>query len=142
MVTFVKGDLLDAKVDIICHQVNLQGVMGGGIALQIAQRYPSVEKEYMEYPDKVLGEVCFSLTSKNNYMVANCFSQNEDFTTNYNALKTCLEEVKKMMFACDFETIGFPFKYGCGIASGDWDKVLEIITDVFENNDVLIYIKD
>lgn len=32
------GNLLDAKTDVIAHQVNCQGVMGAGIALQIKNK--------------------------------------------------------------------------------------------------------
>ena len=56
---FIKGDLLKADADVICHQVNLQGVMGGGLALSIAMKYPNVNKIYEDYEAKKLGEVCF-----------------------------------------------------------------------------------
>ena len=46
MISYHNGDLLKSGCDIICHQVNLQGVMGGGIARQIANKYPDVEKSY------------------------------------------------------------------------------------------------
>lgn len=36
MITHHNGDLLKSGCDIICHQVNLQGIMGGGLAKQIA----------------------------------------------------------------------------------------------------------
>ena len=42
-VRFYKGDLIeDAKVDIVCHQTNCQGVMGAGIAKQIRDTWPRV----------------------------------------------------------------------------------------------------
>ena len=37
-----------AKKGIICHQVNYQGVMGGGIAYSIAEKLLSAE-QYREY---------------------------------------------------------------------------------------------
>ena len=43
-----RGDILESDADIICHQVNCSGVMKAGLAKQIAQRYPMVEKEYMD----------------------------------------------------------------------------------------------
>ena len=33
MIKVVNGSLLDATEDILCHQVNCQGVMGSGVAL-------------------------------------------------------------------------------------------------------------
>ena len=148
MVTFVKGDLLSADVDIICHQVNLQGVMGGGLALQIAKKYPHTEKSYKKYcmkktPD--LGDCLITL--EDSFFIANCFSQEENFDTNYEAVYYCFIKVHSFVDEIrrkygDNYKIGIPFKYGCGIANGDWDKVLEIITDVFRDDDVLIYIKE
>ena len=40
---------LDLDVNIICHQVNCLGIMGGGITLQIKNRWPLVFEQYKEY---------------------------------------------------------------------------------------------
>ncbi len=135
---FIKGDLLSTDADIICHQVNLQGVMGGGLALSIANKYPFVEKQYRKYEPKVLCEVCFVNTD--DFVVANCFSQRMDFSTDYDALKGCLRTVKDYMSATGLKTIAIPYKYGCGIANGDWSIVLNIFNSMFD--DLLIYVKE
>lgn len=137
MIKNIIGDALENDCDILCHQVNLDGVMGGGIALQIARRFPTVEKEYREYPNKMLGEVCFSKADK--YVVANCFSQNPFFETNYIALKQCMEKVKDYMNKNGLTTVAIPYHYGCGIAFGNWDKVLSIVQEVFSDKLVKIY---
>lgn len=49
MIIIKNGDLLKAKEDILVHQVNIQGNMGGGVAKQIAIQYPKVESEYRKY---------------------------------------------------------------------------------------------
>ena len=135
---YIRGDLLSADADIICHQVNLQGYMGGGLALSIAKRFPSVEKEYQNYEPKRLGEVCFSNTDT--FVIANCFSQTEDFDTDYSALRKCLFKVKEYMNLNGLKTIAIPYKYGCGIANGNWDIVSTIFESIFD--DILIYVKD
>jgi O-acetyl-ADP-ribose deacetylase (regulator of RNase III) len=131
----IKGDLLNANVDIILHQVNLQGFMGGGIAYQIAKKYPNVENEYMKSPQKELGKVCFVKTT--NYVVGNCFSQNWYFETDYLALRQCLDEVIEYMNINNLKTVGIPYNYGCGIACGNWD----IVSEIFERKipDIIIY---
>ena len=136
---FIKGDLLKADADVICHQVNLQGVMGGGLAYSIAKKYPNVNKVYEDYTIKRLGEVCFA--DAGNFTVANCFSQTEDFNTNYNALRKCLLKVRKYMSDCGYRTVAIPYKYGCGIANGDWETVFNIFKDVFSDYELLIYQK-
>lgn len=55
----VNGDVFKCKEDLIIHQVNCKGVMGGGIALEIRKRFPQVYNRYKEecnkYGNKCLG---------------------------------------------------------------------------------------
>lgn len=43
---FEHGDLLAAPVEAVVNTVNTRGVMGKGIALQVKQRWPQVDREY------------------------------------------------------------------------------------------------
>ena len=140
MITYVKGDLLKANADIICHQVNLQGIMGGGLAYSIARKYPNVDEVYRNYKPKKLGEVCFAETD--DFVVANCFSQTEDFCTDYDALERCLYKVKFYAVSCGYTTIAIPYRYGCGIANGNWTRVLRVFEEVFKGIKLLIYVKE
>ena len=141
MISYHKGDLLESGCDVICHQVNLDGVMGGGIAYQIAQKYPEVERDYTleckdnNYSAETLGgTVCFSeiYGSKNKY-VANCFSQRRDFTTDYEWLKSCVFWIQEFIGKGKCK-VGIPKNYGCGIAKGDWGVVEKIWVDAFKDN--------
>ena len=140
MTEYIKGDLLTSDAPIICHQVNLQGVMGGGLAYAIARMYPEVDMIYRSYPYKQLGGVCFA--DATDFIVANCFSQEENFNTNYKALRECLNLVKRFMDNNDLDTVAIPYKYGCGIANGDWNIVLSVFEEVFADKKLLIYIKE
>ena len=42
------GDVLNTDCRIVAHQVNCQGVMGGGLARQIRDRYLDVYTKYCE----------------------------------------------------------------------------------------------
>lgn len=140
MVTYKNGDLLESGCEVICHQVNLQGIMGGGLALQIAEKYPQCKKRYSRfvrhYPKKelLLGRVQF--VNCNGLNIINCFSQNENFTTNYEKVKQCFLKIKDIMRCLNFRTLGIPYKYGCGIANGEWEKVNEIIHEIFDNSEI------
>lgn len=143
MVSYHNGDLLESGCDIICHKVNLQGVMGGGLALQIATKYPHTENAYKKYckkKTKDLGD-CF-ITYEKDFLIANCFSQEIDFTTNYEAVYWCFVKVKT--YCQDIYKkygepvkIGVPFNYGCGIGNGDWNKVEQIFKNLFNNEENL-----
>lgn len=54
------GDLLSAPVEAVVNTVNTRGVMGKGIALQVKQRWPEVDRSYRaacKRGDVVLGRV-------------------------------------------------------------------------------------
>lgn len=143
MIKELKGNLLDSNCDVICHQVNLQGVMGGGLALQIATKYPHCEKEYKEYCKKyngdLLGRVCFYEIKDFKY-IANCFSQNEDFTTNYKWLEYCVNMIYEFAKKHYLRYVGIPKNYGCGIAKGDWNRVKAIWCDKFKDSEIELQI--
>lgn len=101
MLIYKTGDILKATENIICHQVNVDGVMGGGLALQIAKQYPEVEKQYQSY----------------------CENCNND----YERLKGRVYEIE---VENKYTIIAVPFKYGCGIAKGDWNIVSKIFEDL------------
>jgi len=136
MISYYKGNLLDSGCDIIAHQVNLQGIMGGGLARQIADRYPLCERAYRAFCkylfDNQLGCVHKCEIYKKP-IIMNCFSQEENFNTDYYAIQTCFKNILDYTQKNSLKTIGVPFKYGCGIAHGDWQKVEKIFKDIFEN---------
>lgn len=150
MVEIKDGNLLEAKdVDIILHQVNCMGVMGGGIAKQIKNRYPYVYEEYLafcqERTDR-LGEILICETP--DFLIVNCFGQYgygtlETFT-NYEALRECFNKVAKLVKTAEKDhnrhvRIGMPYKIGCGLAGGDWQIVYKIICEEFNDLDVVLY---
>lgn len=132
----IDGDALCTDCSVLCHQVNLYRCMGGGIAKQIAECFPDVEKAYRNYDKAELGEVCFA--KADNYVVANCYSQ-DDFETDYIALAKCFATVNDYMDKHGFTTVAIPYHYGCGIADGDWDTVLSIISRCLIEKTLKVY---
>ena len=49
MVKIIDGNVFDSKAEFIIHQTNCKGVMGSGVAKQVATMYPHVEIEYRKY---------------------------------------------------------------------------------------------
>lgn len=144
MVKIKDGDILEAEEDILIHQVNIDGIMGGGVARQLADQYPGLENYYSEYCKRknndyknLRGEVCFYL-AEDKKVIANIFSQDKNFNTDYEALKMCLEKVRKNADINNL-TMALPFKIGCGIANGDWETVSEIINKAFKDDSINIY---
>lgn len=143
MVIIKAGNLLEAEEDILVHQVNVDGIMGGGVAKQIADKFPNVEEEYIKFCksydndyEQLKGKV--DLTEENGKHIANIFSQRKDFTTDYVAMQTALTIIKEYAEQEEL-TVAMPYKIGCGIANGDFNTVLDIISKVFKNYEVVLY---
>lgn len=157
MVKFLEGDLLESGCDIICHQVNEYGVMGAGIAKQIKEKYP---KAFEDYQKAITGKgfPLFALSKQpDGVIVANMFTQ-RDGETNLELLRSAVfllgaqivdlsitkirfNDMNGAFFDRPFR-VGIPYKYGCGIAKGDWDKVWKIWAGVFgemENIDLEVW---
>ena len=145
------GNLLEAPVDYICHQVNCQGRMGSGIAKQIREKWPEVYESYMHYsnyylerggPKSMLGSCQYITTA--NITVINMFAQ-EGYGydgkryTSYDAFWACLGEITKVV--PKGSTIGFPWRIGCGLGGANWEVITTMIEEVLAKDyEVYIYI--
>lgn len=143
MVKIKIGNILDSTEEILVHQVNTWGVMGGGVAKQLAKVYPNLEKEYAQYCksydnnfNQLKGKIC--AIDVNDKIIANMFSEEGNFNTDYDAIKEGLYEVKDAAKQFGLN-VCMPFKIGCGSANGNWDVVYKIIEDVFEDYQVTLY---
>lgn len=135
MLIVKNGDVLKATENIICHQVNHKGIMGGGLALAIARKYPNCLHEYKAFCEsynfnyEVLKGLVMAVRIHDNQKIANCFTQDPNFNTDYEALREAFEEI---LWFCknDKTTVAIPYNYGCGIANGNWDTVTEILEEL------------
>lgn len=136
-------NILDCTEDIIVHQVNVFGNMGGGVAKQLANQYSNLEKEYLEFCklhnndyNKLKGKV-FKIMIKGKFIM-NMFSQKENFDTDYEMMKVALNYIKQWAENNNL-SICMPYNIGCGIANGNWNKVYKIISDIFSDYEVTLY---
>ena len=162
MIKFFNGDLLKSGCDIICHQVNEYGVMGAGIAKQIKEKYPKAFDDYTKAIKEAKGKgknlPMFVLSKQpDSVVVANMFTQRNG-ETNLEILRNAVvflgmqiidlfvtklkfNEMTGIFFDRPFR-VGIPYKYGCGIAKGDWESILKVWKVVFgemENIDLEVW---
>ena len=150
----VNGNLLETHVYLIAHQVNCLGIMGGGVARQIKEKWHYVYTEYRDYIESYknhnnqkspLGTACSSVTG--DHLIINIFGQ-EDVSrsscmTDYNAVRTAFEDFihtyrKLHPLTNDVQLqIAIPYKFGCGLAGGDWCVMTELLEDIEKQEDVL-----
>lgn len=136
----INGNLLDAKADFICHQVNCQGKMGSGVAKAVRERYPNVYEQYKLFCDinrieQLLGFSQYVKVSddaaKQPYYVIDMFAQaNYGYDgkqyTSLEAFKKCLESINSN---CAGYTVAFPWLIGCCRGGADWNVVLPMILE-------------
>lgn len=57
MIKYIKGDLFSSPAQVLVNTVNLDGVMGKGIALQFKKLYPDMFVKYQNYCEKKLLDI-------------------------------------------------------------------------------------
>ena len=147
----IEGNLLDmfdqGKFDIIAHATNCFASMSGGIALQIAQRYPQVsDADFQHYygygGDKRLMMGSIVAVGIGNNHIVNLYSQfKPGFQQNYDykALEKCLWELNIMCKRIKKTNVAFPM-IGAGIGGADWNKVSSLIIQKMVDCQVTIVI--
>lgn len=150
MIKEIKGNLLEAKEEIIAHQVNCCGVMGAGIAKQIRKHLLSEEQfdEYAilckSYGSALLGNIQPSSMMNGKYVV-NLFGEDKPTEkgrdTDYKALRKSLKLMAEFALVHHL-SIAIPGYLGCGLAGGDWEVVYNMIcqvADIYRDVEITIY---
>lgn len=133
------GDILDVNRGIIVQQVNAQGVMNGGIAKSIRDRYPNVYDAYRNilgapYTQKDSGKIwmgqCIIVYIHTGLYVANIvgqqfFGREKKRYTSYDALD---EGMAKVAIAAKLYGLDVHYPLiGAGLGGGDWSIIQAII---------------
>lgn len=158
----IKGDLIklaeQGEFDMIVHGANCFHCMGGGLAKQLATKYPQVleaDKE-TEYGDREkLGTYSSAVVELNGniFTVVNVYTQYKwssgSDVFEYDAFQKFLNnfaiEFKELNFVLGHKyqtyNIGFP-QIGAGLAGGDWSRISKMIEkfseDVTSHADVTV----
>lgn len=115
--------------------------MGDGLAKDLANKYPNLKIEYLEFiktfKDKndLLGKVLLVEVKKDLY-IANFFSQlkygkdKNIVYTSYEAFESCINSLKEVNDNEFNLPIYFPKFIGCGLANGDWVIIRKLIQKI------------
>lgn len=147
----LKGNLLNTPIYLIAHQVNCMGVMGGGVAKQIKDKWNNVYKEYKsglkQFGGNPLGLSFNIFTEDQKHLIMNVFGQYKYGTdkryTDYWALRAGMVHGindYRELYGIDDNvqlTIAIPYGIGCGLAGGDWITVMDILEEVEHDENVL-----
>lgn len=120
----------------LAHCISADFALGAGIAKKFDEVYNMRYKLFKNYDD-------YDFAGGEALMVDNVFnlvtkSQCYDKPT-YSTLRETLEDMREQMNVYDITKLAMP-KIGCGLDRLQWDKVYDIICDVFKDADVDILI--
>lgn len=147
MVTVVKGDLLGAKEKIIAHQVNCQKKMNSGVAKAIREKYPFVYEMYLETKPQ-LGYTDFIFEDVDKHYIANMYAQDRygydgNQYTDYEAFRQCCEQIvnecRLARHMGEKFNVAMPYKIGSDRGGADWDKIMDILLEMFTDVDLTLY---
>jgi len=149
MIKYAEGGLLNEKFDeeynLIVHGCNCFHTMGSGVAKAIKDKYPDAYRADKELTDKgdrdKLGRVCAAMIPESDLIVVNAYTQYEYGSdgkkyVDYDAVRSAMEKIKETFSEKDYK-IRMP-KIGAGLGGGDWEKISEIIDDVFGDREILV----
>ncbi len=139
----IKGDLIklaeQGEFDIIIHGANCFHCMGGGIAKQLADRYPEVAEadKKTEYGDRSKLGKWTEVIVENVFTVVNAYTQyrwsSGSDVFEYEAFQQFLKLFAESVLYCPSRIkIGFP-QIGAGLAGGDWSRISKMIEKFSED---------
>ena len=125
--TIVNGNIFDHPTEAYINPVNCQGVMGAGLAKQMAQRYPVMLAEYKEACSNKLyqpGRVHLHTTEP---FIIN-FPTKDQWTDSSRLewIESGLIHLKDFIDFKEISLISIP-KIGCGLGKLDWHDVRQLI---------------
>ena len=159
----IVGDLLSSKCDVVCIQVNCQGIMNYGVSKAVRRKYPLAYEQYSRflYNNTIVEDgvkknareflgLCQISKAREDKYIALLYGQetygaeeNRQYT-DHNALLCSLFALRRLVLFGDYgiKSIAFPYMMGCGKnGGGDWGKIREMIEAVFNDLDIEIEIR-
>lgn len=147
-ITYHRGDLLKAPIDIIAHGCNCKQTMGAGIAKYIAQIYPEVRRADRHFqPQKArdrLGLIdvvsVHKIPDRQIRYVANCYTQldiGHGVQISYRAIRDCMSALYHYLENKNLG-LGIP-KIGAGYGGGNWERIAFDIEQIFVDREIQVW---
>lgn len=134
MISYTKGNLLDADVEAVVNTVNTVGVMGKGIALMFKEAFPENFKEYKSACKAGGVEVGHMFVTETGEMIGPKWIINFPTKkhwrnpTKIEWITEGLKDLKKVIEENDIRSVAVP-PLGCGNGGLDWRDVRPAIED-------------
>lgn len=148
MIKIVKGDLLTATEQYIAHQCNCISKQSAGLARFLFMEYPYADTYFTRDKTSVPGSIDILGNGLDQRYVINMYSQyypgtannkygNDSTEQRKHYFKECLAKISNI---AGIESVAVPFGIGCGLAGGNWDDYLKMLTDFSNNSNIQLVI--
>lgn len=142
-IVYVSGNLLEGNCDAVVCPVNMVGVMGAGLARQMAIRYRGLDRMYqgaIESGELDLGKPCLVSSPLWPHRVV-LFATKDHWKhlSDFSWISEGLRELCCLLEECAVETLGMP-KLGCGLGGLPWDLVHHEILETLEDSHSIVHI--
>lgn len=141
VIKYIKGDIFSSPAQVLVNTVNLDGVMGKGIAFQFKKLYPDMFKKYQMLCEKNMLDIGKLWLYKSEEKWILNFPTKRHWR-NSSKLEYIEEGLKKFVATYkekNITSIAFP-KLGCGNGGLDWEVVKPIMDEYLKNLPIDIYI--
>jgi O-acetyl-ADP-ribose deacetylase (regulator of RNase III) len=142
----VQGDILESDAKYIVHQCNCVSASAGGLAGFLFEKYPYSDIYQERIQSNTIhkpGDLYIRGNGKDQRYVINAMAQVgpgeprpnrkiKDFwhyiPDSAQARETYFSRcLQKIALIDNLETVAFPWKIGCGLAAGDWNRYLAVL---------------
>ena len=129
-----EGDITESGCDAIVNTVNCVGVMGGGAAKAIKDKYPWCLAPYKDACEKEILQpggvfvVCIDVSPKIEYpMIINIATKNHwRGRSRIKWVDKALDNLSDYLSTSDITSVAIP-RPGCGLGGLDWDEVKPLV---------------
>lgn len=144
-VKIIEADILSCTAKYIAHQVNCRSKLSKGLSYDLFQKYPYANV-YADGTKRVPGNIIIRGNGEDERFVINMAAQyypskpkqHDTSEARLKWFRECLVQIRYTIK--DLESIAFPYKIGCGLAGGDWNKYLQLLEEFAQNTDAEVYV--
>lgn len=143
----VQGSLLTSRCKYIAHQCNCISQNALGLAQNIFEKFPySNVYKGRGVHKSTPGTISIHGNGNDERYVINMFSQfypgkpkppRDSKEKRLEWFENCLKDISEIP---NLTSIGFPYKIGCGLAQGNWDKYLKKLEEFQKRTDAWVVI--
>lgn len=135
----ISQNILDLPLDIpLVHCVSRCFSMSAGLAKDVKQLFG--DRSYLlDYPKPYIGGL--GVTWKNEKLVIHLVTKRLYYhKPTWENLESCIHNLRNYCESFNISTISMPYFLACGLDRLHWPDVYNLISEVFQNSSITVYI--